>query len=166
LSKKTVVADASPLIAFGRINHLSLLSNTLGTIIIPQVVADECLLDIARPGAKQIQQAIRQKKIILHANPNINNYQELHNLLGEGETNAIVLALQLNTGLLIDEKLGRGAAQKLGLKIIGTAGVLLLAKHHRLINKISPLISELKQAGYYLSDALLKDVLKRAKEKN
>lgn len=154
MANKIVVADASPLIAFGRIKLLSLLSKTLGTIIVPEAVVRECLADISRPGANAIQNAIDKKIIKPHINPDTHHYQDLLDVLGIGEATAIVLASQLQTGILIDEKLGRNAAKKLNLSVIGTAGVLLLAKKKKLINKISPLIFELKNTGYYLSAEL------------
>lgn len=74
--KKTVVANAGPLIAFGRIKRLSLLSDTLGTIIIPQAVAGECLENISRPGADEIQKAINKKKLIDQVSPLIHELKK------------------------------------------------------------------------------------------
>lgn len=162
---KIIIADASPLIAFCRIGKLSFISNTLGDIIIPKAVAEECLIDSSRPGANAIQKAIKENIISIYPNPMIQKHDGLLNFLGQGEAHAIVLALQLKTGLLVDDQLGRKAAKKAGLKIIGTAGVLLLAKQKKLIKKLSPILNELKQSGYYLSNELTKEILKRAKEK-
>lgn len=47
---------------------------------------------------------------------------------------------------------------------VGTAGVLLRAKEKKLIKTVKPLISELKKAGYYLSDSMIKKVLAIAQE--
>lgn len=163
--RKTVVADASPLIAFGRIKSFGLLSNTLGMLIIPEAVAEECLTDISRPGASEIQKAIHSKIIKVHENPEIDKKNEVLHYLGKGEASAIALAIKLNSALLIDEKLGRNAAKKLDLKIIGTAGVLLLAKRNGLIDQVVPLIHELKAAGYYLSNELISKIQKLSKEK-
>lgn len=164
-SRKIVVADAGPLIAFGRINFLSLLSDTLGKIIIPEAVANECLLDISRPGAIAIQKAIHEKTLKVLPSDIHDEHHELLEILGKGETAAIALASKLNIGILIDEKLGRNAARKLNLKVIGTAGVLLLAKQNKFIDKVSPLIHELKKVGYYLSAELVREILKQAREK-
>jgi predicted nucleic acid-binding protein len=49
----------------------------------------------------------------------------------------------------------------LEIKIIGTAGILLLAKDEKIIKSVKPVINDLKNAGYYLSDNLIKEVLKR-----
>jgi len=166
LANKIVIADAGPLIAFERTKRLSLLAETLGEIIAPRPVLKECLSNTALPGAKEISEAIEKKLITSYDDPDTHQYQNLFDILGPGEATAIILAFQLKTGLLIDEKLGRQTAQKMNLRIIGTAGVLLLAKERNLIKKIAPLIQELKDTGYYLSEGLIETVLKRANEKN
>jgi predicted nucleic acid-binding protein len=56
--------------------------------------------------------------------------------LDTGEASAIALAMEtVNSTLIIDEKKGRKFAKNLGLQIIGTLKILLLAKQHRLIPK-------------------------------
>ncbi|HEX4044729.1 MAG TPA: DUF3368 domain-containing protein [Gammaproteobacteria bacterium] len=166
MGRKIIVADTSPLIAFGRIDRLALLTEILGTIIVPRFVVEECIVDIRRPGASVIQKAIKEKIIkIMEVDTKLLEFQELSVILDRGETAAIILAKQLDAGLLIDEKLGRNVAKNLNLKIIGTAGVLLLAKKNKLIPKVYPLIFSLKESGYYLSSALIKEVMKQAQEK-
>lgn len=165
MNRKTIVADASPLIAFGRINQIKLLSDIVGEIIIPEAVAEECVRDNLRSGASEIRKAIHHKIISIHANPNEDKYKELLDILGKGEAAAIVLASeQIDKRLLIDEKLGRQVAKKLNLKVIGTAGVLLLAKQKKKITQVSPLINQLKKSGYYLSNDLISEILKQANE--
>jgi predicted nucleic acid-binding protein len=164
LSNQIIVADTSPLIAFARIDHMVLLSKLFGTVIIPQTVLDECIADLSRPGAQDIRKFIDQNLIKIHPDVDFQKHATLFDILDNGEISAIALALQLDSRLLIDEKLGRSAAKELGLKIIGTAGILLLAKQKNLIHAVSPLIEELKSAGYYLSDALSKEILRLAKE--
>lgn len=164
MSNTTIIADAGPLIAMGRINQLSLLSSVLGQIIIPQAVADECFTELSRPGASAIQTAVTVGHIRVLQNPAIHTYQKWLDLLGPGESAAIMLASELKTGLLIDERLGRLVAKKINLKFIGTAAVLLLAKQKNHIPKVAPLITALKSQGYYLSATLEKEVLFQAGE--
>jgi len=161
---KIIIADASPLIAFGSIDKLSVLFKLFATVIIPGAVAGECLTDKARPGAIAITQAIHDKKIQIHSVAP-SSYEKILSILDEGEAQAITLAHSLNLPLLIDEKLGRGAAKKLRVKIIGTIGVLLLAKQKKMIRAIKPILMLLKNGHYFLSDALIKEALTRAKEK-
>ncbi len=162
---KIIIADAGPLIAFGKIKSLTLITKIFGKIIAPAFVLDECLVNLAQKGAKEISEAISKKLIEPYANPEMDHNQDIFDILGAGEASAIILASQLNAPILIDEKLGRKIAQKMGLKTIGTAGVLLLAKEKKLIDKVTPMIVELKNSGYYLSKDLIKTVLNLANEK-
>jgi uncharacterized protein len=159
-----IVADASPLIAFARINQLPILHKTLGSIIIPESVAKECTQEHSRPGARVIHEAIQHKTITVHADPATNQFIQLKTSLGQGESAAIALALELNSLLMIDERLARSAAKQLHIKIIGTAGTLLLAKQKNLIPKILPLIHQLKESGYFLSNSLIQEIAKLALE--
>lgn len=159
-----IVADSSPLIAFGRIDNIALIYNTLGTIIVPEIVAQECLGNLSKPGASNIQQAINKKMIKIKTYTDGESYKELIEILGKGEAAAISLAAELQLGILIDEKLGRHVAEKMKLKIIGTGGVLLLAKQKQIIKKVKPIIEQLKHAGYYLSHGLINVILKKARE--
>lgn len=163
--KKIVIADAGPLIAFSKIKRLPLLTSTLGELIICQAVAEECTANLSLPGAKEIKDAISTGLIIVnkHYIP-VEQYKNLFDILGKGEAGAIILAKQLNTRLLIDEKLGRQAANKLKLRIIGTAGVLLVAKKNGLIPSVKPILAELRTSGYYLSTNLVTSVLELAHE--
>lgn len=164
MAKKIIIADASPLIAFARIKRLSLLAETLGEVIAPHSVMKECISNPSMPGAREIVDAMTKQLIVSYPDPDTTNYQNLFDVLGQGEATAIILASELNAGLLIDEKLGRRTAQQMNLNVIGTAGVLLLAKKNKLIKKVEPLINELKQSGYYLSKELIKSILIHAKE--
>ena len=163
---KFIIADASPLIAFGRINQIPLLFDLLGKILIPDIVAAECLNDLSRSGASRIQDAIDKGMAEIKSHPPYlhNKLVLIHNL-GPGETAAISLAISTQYPLLIDERLGRKIAKQLQIKLIGTAGVLLLAKQKRLIKKTSPLLTELQKSGYHLSAKLIKEVLQQAGEK-
>ena len=164
MKNKIIIADASPLIALGKVNQLTLLEKLFNKVIIPQEVADECLFDRSRPGAIAIDSAIKQGFITVETTPKTPLYSQLSNLLDKGEAAAIVHAMEINSLLLIDEKLGRNKAKQLGLKIVGTAGLLLIAKQKKIIKKVQPIVMALKQNGYRLSDELIKEILKKAQE--
>jgi predicted nucleic acid-binding protein len=92
LNNPIIVADASPLIAFARIEHLPLLIKTLGTMIIPESVVKECTFDKSRPGAIGIHTAIQKKIIKVYHDPVSEQFAQLKTLLGQGESAAIALA--------------------------------------------------------------------------
>lgn len=163
---KVIIADASPLIAFGSIDQLSIIFKLFGKVIIPQTVANECLVDISYAGAAAIAKAIEIKKIQIHTPPiESQNRDAMLSILDEGEADAIALAHSMHLPLVIDEKLGRNIAKEMGIKIIGTVGILLLAKQKKIVKHIKPILMELKNGHYFLSDTLIKDALKRVEEK-
>lgn len=160
-----IVSDASPLIAFGRIGRLDILFALSKIVFIPESVANECTIDQTLPGARNIQNAIHNEQIIVRPDITIQGNQDhLLNILGNGEAAAIRLAKSTNLPLLIDEKLGRGVAESFEIAIIGTGGILLLAKKNNIISKVKPILSELQKNGYRLSDELISIILNRAKE--
>ena len=150
--KEIIIADASPLIAFGKIKRISLLTDLFSKLMASQTVAEECISDLSLPGAKEIYEAINNGVITVTTDPDrTEEYQDVYDILGKGEATAIVLAKKLNFGVLIDERLGRQIAHKMELKVIGTAGVLLIAKQNGLIKAVHPLLEELRKSGYFFS---------------
>jgi predicted nucleic acid-binding protein len=152
------------LIGFARLNALPMLIQTLGSIVVPHSVVDECLGDTSRAGANVIQAAIADKTLPVHPDPVGTHVDQLTSTLGPGESAAIILALQLEAGLLIDDKCARSTAKRLNIKIIGSAGALLLAKKKGLIPAIMPTVRQLQHVGYYLSNDLIVEVAKLAGE--
>jgi len=65
----------------------------------------------------------------------------------------------------MDEKEGRHAAQRLGLKVMGVVGILILAKERGEIEAITPHLDALRQiAGFYLGEAVYKAALEQVHE--
>ena len=90
---------------------------------------------------------------------------ELCHHLDPGESEAIALAIETGADLLlIDERHGRRAAMRLGVKITGLLGVLLVAKHRTLIHEIAPHVMALREAGFWLAEDVVREVLRAAKE--
>jgi predicted nucleic acid-binding protein len=86
--------------------------------------------------------------------------------LDAGEQEVILLGTTMTDDvlLLIDDKAGRRVAKQLGLSVVGTAGILLLFKQQGLVEKVMPLLTEIRQRGYWLSDVLMAQVQQKAGE--
>ena len=59
---------------------------------------------------------------------------------------------------------GAESQKELGLPVVGSAGLLLLAKQKGLIAEVYPLLETLRLQGYWLSDAVLEKVRRLAGE--
>lgn len=160
---KTVVADTGPLIAFGRIEMLDLLPRVLGEVLVPASVAAECVVDMGKPGARAIRDALRARLLIRCPDPT--PPQTPFPVLDAGESAAIRLALKLSVPVLSDERTGRAIASRLGLSVTGSAGVLLAAKKRGLIPAVKPILDAIAGNGYHLSDDLVRAILSRARER-
>ena len=77
----------------------------------------------------------------------------------------IALAQELDAGLvIIDERLARRHAERIGLTLTGTLGVLLRAKERGLVSTVAPLIDQLRHGGIWLSEVVVAEALRLADE--
>src|ERR1700761_2241020 len=82
-----------------------------------------------------------------------------------GEATAIALAFQIHSDyLLLDDYAARKFAEKLGLSVKGTIGVLLAAKQAGVIPAIKPYIEAIQQTNFRISTQLIDNILKDADE--
>jgi predicted nucleic acid-binding protein len=66
--------------------------------------------------------------------------------------------------MIIDEQKGRRIASSQGIKIIGSLGILLLAKQNGLIGPLKPFLDLLRNTDIRISTALYQSILKMAGE--
>ena len=86
-------------------------------------------------------------------------------LIDAGEAESIQLALEKNARLLIiDDRKGRKIAKSRGIKVIGTGGILIMAKRAGILDRVSPVLNALSDAGYRLSPDLFKRIMELANE--
>lgn len=159
-----VVSDTSALSNLALVDHLWLLEAIYQNVIIPDVVASE-LAAASNPTIRAILQLGWIKPQPLTDSQLANQLQQERGL-DAGEANAIALALELQADdLLIDERLGRQEAVRLGLSIIGILGILLVAKQRSFIPQVQPVVDALiDQAGFRVGSQLYHRVLALAKE--
>lgn len=159
-----VVSDTSALSNLDLVNYLWLLEAIYQTVIIPDVVATE-LASATNPTISTILQLdwIQIQSLL---NTQLANQLQQERGLDAGEACAIALALELKADdLLIDERLGRQEALRLGIPIIGILGILLISKTRNLIPEVQPVMDALiNQAGFRVSPQLYHRVLNLAEE--
>lgn len=147
-----VVTDAGPLIALARVDALDLLRALFGRVLIPEAVKTECC---AKPGmdADRITTAIAQKWLVVTPVAMLNAPAAQ---LGKGERQALALA-QSHTAslLLVDDRLARREAARLGLPFIGTVRVLWVAEQRGLIPSAERIVGQMRANGYRISVELL-----------
>ena len=160
-TNQLLVADTSPLLALARVDFLVPLSELFSQICVTQSVLAECLAKPERADAQRVQVALNAGWLLAVADPQV-RASLLH--LDRGEQTALEYALVEVATVLIDERLGRLAAKAHHLRIIGAPGVLLLAKRKGLLPVIKPKLHELIASGYFLSDALIAQILEVANE--
>jgi predicted nucleic acid-binding protein len=161
-----VVSDTSPVSNLILVNHIHLLPQLFGTIIIPEAVYQELLANGSNHPVIKTIQAIDWLEVCSVTNQQQVEALERDRNLDPGEANAIVLALELQaTQLLIDERLGRLEAKRQGLRITGILGVLLAAKNKALLSEVCPVIDALiQQANFRINPQLYREVLQLAGE--
>lgn len=86
--------------------------------------------------------------------------------LGPGEAAVIAAAYRLHARLvLLDERKARRiAARAYGLRVKGSAGLLVVAKRAGLIGEVRPLLDSMVKKGYFLSQRLVDRAAKEAGE--
>jgi uncharacterized protein len=154
LNEETVVCNAGPLIALAGVAQLPLLRALYRRILVPEPVVEEIVRSGAgRGGAIEIGSAHWLEVVPPPAEPDALLAAEL----GTGESAVLRVAARLRAPLvLIDERRARRiATQVYGLKVRGTAGVLVEAKRAGLVPTIRPLLEAMLQHGYYLSSHLV-----------
>ncbi|MBD2636700.1 DUF3368 domain-containing protein [Limnothrix sp. FACHB-881] len=159
-----VVSDTSALCNLALIDHLWLLESIYQTVIIPDVVASELAVASDPKISATLQSNWIQTQSLTDAQ--LANQLQQERGLDAGEANAIALALEIKADdLLIDERLGRQEAVRLGLSIIGILGILLVAKQKKLITRVQPVMDALiNQAGFRVSPQLYQRVLALSQE--
>jgi uncharacterized protein len=159
-----VVCNTSPIIALACAGQLELLRAVYTQIVVPDAVFEEITVAGAgEPGAREIGEASWVKR---QAVRNALLVTALRLELDAGEAEAIALAVESKADLiLLDERIGRRAAQRLGLTVVGTLGVLIAAKDRGLLAAVRPVLDALRvNAGFWIADELYNAVVKAANE--
>lgn len=157
-----IVCDTGPLIALSLIDHLDVLRRLYRRVLVPRAVLAEVTAGGAdRPGAATIAAADW-----LEPADDVTPDPLLAAELGPGEAAVLAAAYQLRARLvLLDERKARRiAVQAYGLRVKGSAGILVAAKLAGLVAEVRPLLDSLVGRGYFLSQRLIERAVSEAGE--
>ena len=155
---RVVVSDTSPICYLVLIGEAALLEKLYGRILIPQAVYDE----LQRPQAPEelrrwIASAPDWVDVISTADASISPLVSAS--LGGGERSAIGLALKMKADLLlIDERAGSAEAQRLGLTVSGTLGVLARSAERGFI-RLVPVLDRLLATNFRVHPEIIRQLI-------
>ncbi len=157
-----VICNTSPLQYLHQIGHLHLLPQLTGSVIVPNAVCDELraglLQGIELPEVNTLPWIHRKDPVSAPALP-------LAADLGPGESAVLALALETpGSSVILDDALGRRAAELLGIPFTGTLGLLLSAKEKNLIPAVAPILDRLSELRFRVATSTRSAVLQLAGE--
>lgn len=155
-----IIADSSALVALALCDGLSLLDRLFDDIKVPQSVFEEIIVK-GKPAADILRVYLKGRTVPVDTTHIIITPARI----GLGELEAMALYKTLHADyLLIDDQRARKIAQLNHITIIGSLGILLLAKHAGLISQIRPFIERLRISDIYVSERLIQKMLRLANE--
>jgi predicted nucleic acid-binding protein len=145
-----VVADTTPLNYLIIIGRAEILTSLFGEVLIPQAVLEE----LSHPKAPEtVCRWLQEPPSWLRISP-VEHLDETIQL-GKGENEAISLAIERRVKVvLMDERLGREAAEARGLIPLGTLNLIDLADEQGLLDGIATL-NDLRQTTFRAAPELV-----------
>jgi len=159
-----VISDTSAIVNLAVVGRVEILRQLYGKVLIPQAVRQE--IGMADPSVLQQTNLLNLGWIETVAITDRVLLAAIRPQLDAGEAEAVALAVQTKADfLLMDERRGRRVATDLGLHVIGLLGILLEAKHRKLLPLVKPTLDDLiSRAGFWISKSLYERVLSAAGE--
>jgi predicted nucleic acid-binding protein len=157
VSDLELVVNASPWILLGKVESHELLRVATPQISVPRAVLEEVragLMNSASPVPLNLPPWLavtddREVPLEIAAWD-----------LGAGESQVLARVSERSGRIaVIDDLQARRCARILGLPVLGTLGVVLLAKREGVIPRARPLVERLLQVGIYLADDLIRAAL-------
>ncbi len=145
------VINASPIIVLAKVGYLDLLFSESRTAVVPLSVVDEISKGPPSDPARQILEANYFNTISVTPDPDVLQWG-----LGSGETEVISHARQVGAVAILDDRAARTAANVLGVRVMGTLGVVLLARRENRISDAVSVLMTIRRHGLRLSDEVIR----------
>jgi predicted nucleic acid-binding protein len=161
-----IVSDTSAVSALAISGWLGWLRLRWERVLLPEAVWHELEAIGDERGLQALHDAKSEGWLSVHHVEDRERVTKLADILDQGESEAIALAIELGaSALLIDEKDGREIAKSLGLPTTGTLGLIIWAKREGLISSAEQSLESLvRKTRFYVSDLVRKEVLRLAGE--
>ncbi len=161
-----MITNASPLIIFGKVNQLDLLTKIFEKIVISRAVYQEVVekgSTVNAPDALLVGEYVKSglieiKELKEEWRDKASLFQKIYTQLDLGEAETIALALQeKEKSVLIDERIARRIAKLYNLEPIGSLKVLLMAYMSNIISeeKLRIILSEITSTKFRLSAEIM-----------
>ena len=157
-----VIANTSPLQYLHQVGQLDLFPKLFGRIIVPDAVVAEITAGRQLGVSLPEPDALQWIDLRSPASPvaGLLSWD-----LGAGESAVLSLALEHpGSWVVLDDKLARQAAVHLHLPLLGTAGILLRAKHAGHLQAVRPVLNQLAALGFRLTPETVRSILDLARE--
>lgn len=157
-----VICNTSPIQYLYQIELLHILPALTERVIVPPAVVEELsvgkALGLNLPDLATLNWVTVRRPVSEPALPLVTD-------LGPGETEVLMLALELHEAVVVlDDALARRVAETLGLRLTGTLGLLLDAKRAGLITAVGRLLDQLEALRFRLAVHTRAAVIKLAGE--
>ncbi|MCS7266331.1 MAG: DUF3368 domain-containing protein [Armatimonadetes bacterium] len=156
------VADAAPLIFLAKLGYLELLRLNADEILVPTEVLREVMAkddEAAKEMKKHLGSWLKECEVV--------RYELLRLLPDMDEGERAVLAQAIQEGfekVVLDDMEARRVARRIGLKPIGTVGLLIAAHKKGLIPSLKVELERLKALGFWISETLQREALEAVGE--
>jgi predicted nucleic acid-binding protein len=157
------ILNASPIILLGKAGLLCTISPLAELWVVPDGVISE--IESKRPIAQYLvdleDAAAVAKESVQHIHPLIASWD-----LGKGESEVLSFALQRGTNVtaVLDDLQARKCAKLLDIALIGSVGLLIMAKRVGLVKAVKPEINKLIDVGIRIDHRLLAEIYSKIGE--
>ena len=152
-----LVVNASPVILLAKVNGLEWMSQlSAGPLIVPQAV----LLEVeAGPEGREVVGRLQKLSVEVAADiplPGVISAWDL----GRGESQVLAACLgQVGRRAILDDRLARHCARALQVPIIGTMGIVVVARRRGWLPAARPVIARLQAIGMFIAPSLVEAIL-------
>ena len=167
-----IISDSSPLIIMVKIGRLGLMRRLYRRVLIPSSVYQEVVIEgrrLRKAGIGDIEEAIQSEWINVTAltKSQLASAEKYRTIggIGRGEAEALALARNRRLPVILDDRHARELARTLGLRVTGTAAMLLEAYFRKAISK-KEFTESLRDLGtvMWLSPDVVAEILRLAEE--